>query len=201
MPGVHVVDEFTRESLADLVAYSIDADAVVTVLDKIVGWRGARPDFIRMDSGPELIAHALGTGAASPAPAPASYAVSGGNAALQEQLGMFRSAWLSCVGRHLGRKTRANDIHPVAPSACNGDCSTGRNLRMAGDDNAANQTDLLLRGILSILVANREEVDADSKSRQKTEVILASAGLDVRMIAEVMSKKIGAVRKAIQRAR
>ena len=56
---LHVVDEFTRESLADLVAYSIDADATVAVLDKIVGWRSRCPVFIRCDNGPELTANAL----------------------------------------------------------------------------------------------------------------------------------------------
>ena len=56
---LHVVDEFTRESLSDLVAYSIDADAVVALLDKLVGLRGTHPRFIRMDNGPELTANAL----------------------------------------------------------------------------------------------------------------------------------------------
>lgn len=56
---LHVVDEHTRESLADVVAYSIDADATVGVLDKIVGTRGASPRFIRCDNGPELTANAL----------------------------------------------------------------------------------------------------------------------------------------------
>lgn len=42
---LHVVDEFTRESLADLVAHSIDADATVNTLDKIAATRGF-PDFI-----------------------------------------------------------------------------------------------------------------------------------------------------------
>jgi putative transposase len=55
---LHVVDEFTRESLADVVAYSIDANATVATLDKIVGARGA-PAFVRCDNGPELTAHAL----------------------------------------------------------------------------------------------------------------------------------------------
>jgi putative transposase len=36
---LHVVDEFTRESLADLVDHSVDADATVACLDKIVGVR------------------------------------------------------------------------------------------------------------------------------------------------------------------
>jgi putative transposase len=56
---LHVVDEFTRESLADVVAYSIDADATVATLDKIVGERGVAPSFVRMDNGPELTANAL----------------------------------------------------------------------------------------------------------------------------------------------
>jgi len=56
---LHVVDEFTRESLADVVAYSIDADATVAVLDKIVGVRGTTPTFIRCDNGPELTASTL----------------------------------------------------------------------------------------------------------------------------------------------
>jgi putative transposase len=55
---LHVVDEFTRESLADLVEYSIDADATVACLDKIAGVRG-HPEFIRCDNGPELTANAL----------------------------------------------------------------------------------------------------------------------------------------------
>ena len=56
---LHVVDEYTRESLCDLVEHSIDADATVAALDKIVGRRGRHPDFVRCDNGPELTAHAL----------------------------------------------------------------------------------------------------------------------------------------------
>jgi putative transposase len=56
---LHVVDEFTRESLADVVDHSIDADATVAALDKVVGHRGRHPRFIRCDNGPELTAHAL----------------------------------------------------------------------------------------------------------------------------------------------
>lgn len=55
---LHVVDEHTRESLADVVAYSIDADATVAVLETIAGRRG-HPSFIRCDNGPELTANAL----------------------------------------------------------------------------------------------------------------------------------------------
>ncbi len=56
---LHVVDEFTRESLCDVVDHSIDADATVAALDKIVGARGTHPRFIRCDNGPELTANAL----------------------------------------------------------------------------------------------------------------------------------------------
>jgi putative transposase len=55
---LHVVDEYTRESLSDLAAYSIDADATVAVLDKIATGRGF-PEFVRCDNGPELTANAL----------------------------------------------------------------------------------------------------------------------------------------------
>ncbi|MDF2968132.1 MAG: transposase [Nocardioidaceae bacterium] len=53
------MDEHTRESLADVVAYSIDADTTVDVLDKIAADRGRYPRFIRCDNGPELTANAL----------------------------------------------------------------------------------------------------------------------------------------------
>ncbi len=56
---LHVVDEFTRESLADVVDHSIDADATVAALDKVVGLRGTPPEFVRCDNGPELTANAL----------------------------------------------------------------------------------------------------------------------------------------------
>ncbi len=56
---LHVVDEHTRESLADVVGFSIDADATVEVLDQIVAERGTHPDFVRCDNGPELTANAL----------------------------------------------------------------------------------------------------------------------------------------------
>lgn len=56
---LHVVDEHTRESLCDLVAYSIDADATVAALERIVVERGTCPEFIRCDNGPELTANAL----------------------------------------------------------------------------------------------------------------------------------------------
>jgi len=56
---LHVVDEHTRESLADIVAHAIDADATVDVLDKVAADRGRYPTFIRCDNGPELTANAV----------------------------------------------------------------------------------------------------------------------------------------------
>lgn len=56
---LHVTDEFTRESLCDLVAASITADATVAALDNIAVARSAHPTFIRCDNGPELTAVAL----------------------------------------------------------------------------------------------------------------------------------------------
>jgi putative transposase len=55
---LNIVDEFTRESLAMLVARSIDADQTVRELDQVAARRGA-PVHIRCDNGPELTAHAL----------------------------------------------------------------------------------------------------------------------------------------------
>ena len=55
---LNVVDEFTREALEMLVERSIDADTTVSVLERLVAERGA-PEYLRMDNGPELTAHAL----------------------------------------------------------------------------------------------------------------------------------------------
>ncbi len=55
---LNVVDEFTRESLVMLVERSIDADRVVSVLERLVAERGA-PEQLRMDNGPEMTADAL----------------------------------------------------------------------------------------------------------------------------------------------
>ena len=54
----NIVDEFTRESLVMLVERSIDADMVVATLERLVAKRGA-PEYLRMDNGPEMTAHAL----------------------------------------------------------------------------------------------------------------------------------------------
>jgi len=50
-----VVDEFTRECLAIMVARSIRASQVVETLQELVGIRGA-PEHMRSDNGPEFIA-------------------------------------------------------------------------------------------------------------------------------------------------
>jgi putative transposase len=53
-----IVDEFTRESLVMLVERNIDADRVVSELERLVAARVA-PEFLRSDNGPEMTAHAL----------------------------------------------------------------------------------------------------------------------------------------------
>jgi putative transposase len=55
---LNVIDEYTRECLAIDVARSIDADGVVTCLDRIAAQRGA-PAYVRFDQGPEFIAYAV----------------------------------------------------------------------------------------------------------------------------------------------
>jgi putative transposase len=54
----NIVDEFTREALVMLVARSIDADAVIAELERLIARHGA-PEHLRMDNGPEMTAHAL----------------------------------------------------------------------------------------------------------------------------------------------
>jgi putative transposase len=56
---LNVVDEYTREALAMLVARSIDADTTVAVLERLVAERGVAPEFLRCDNGTELTSHAL----------------------------------------------------------------------------------------------------------------------------------------------
>ncbi len=55
---LHVVDEHTREAPAIVVERTIDADEVVTVLERLAGRLGA-PSYIRMDNGPEMTANAI----------------------------------------------------------------------------------------------------------------------------------------------
>jgi putative transposase len=55
---LNVVDEYTRECPAIVVARSINADEVVATLDRLALQRGA-PAFVRFDNGPEFIAAAV----------------------------------------------------------------------------------------------------------------------------------------------
>lgn len=54
-----VVDNFTRESLAIEVDTSISGERVARVLDRVIAERGAQPEEIVMDNGPELTSRAL----------------------------------------------------------------------------------------------------------------------------------------------
>ena len=54
-----VVDTFTRESLAIEVDTSISGERVARVLDRVIAERGAQPQEIVMDNGPELTSRAL----------------------------------------------------------------------------------------------------------------------------------------------
>jgi putative transposase len=54
-----IVDTFTRESLAIEVDTSISGERVARVLDRVIGERGAQPDEIVMDNGPEMTSRAL----------------------------------------------------------------------------------------------------------------------------------------------
>src|ERR1700728_122455 len=56
---LNITDEFTKEALAIEVHRSITADHTVVVLESLVAAKGAAPEFIRMDNGPELTANAL----------------------------------------------------------------------------------------------------------------------------------------------
>jgi putative transposase len=56
---LNITDEFTKEALAIEVHRSITADDTVVVLESLVAAKGATPEFIRMDNGPELTANAL----------------------------------------------------------------------------------------------------------------------------------------------
>ncbi len=56
---LNVIDEFTRECPAIVVDYSIDADRVVGLLERLVIERGGPPAFVRFDNGPQFVAHAV----------------------------------------------------------------------------------------------------------------------------------------------
>jgi putative transposase len=54
-----VVDTFTRESLAIEVDTSISGERMARVLDQVIAERGAQPEEIVMDNGPEMTSRAL----------------------------------------------------------------------------------------------------------------------------------------------
>jgi len=56
---LNIIDEYTRECLAIVVDHSIDADAVVGTLTRLVIERGQTPAFVRFDNGPEFVSHAI----------------------------------------------------------------------------------------------------------------------------------------------
>jgi hypothetical protein len=103
---LHVVDEFTRESLSDLAAYSIDADATVAVLDMIASTRRGFPEFIRCDNGPELTANAL----------PDWCRFTGTGTSYIEAGSPWENPWVEGsrrAGRHPGRGTNQSATQPT----------------------------------------------------------------------------------------
>ena len=56
---LNVIDQFTRDCLVIEVDRSIEADRVVSVLDRLAIPRGGAPAFVRFDNGPEFVAHAV----------------------------------------------------------------------------------------------------------------------------------------------
>jgi tRNA(His) 5'-end guanylyltransferase len=58
-----------------------------------------------------------------------------------------------------------------------------------------------MRGVLALLVDERENRTKGDKSAEKTEILLAKAGVPIDGIAAVTGKKRDAVRMAISRAK
>lgn len=52
----NVIDDFNREALNLTIDTSLPSKRIIRELDKLIAWRGA-PEAIRMDNGPEFIAH------------------------------------------------------------------------------------------------------------------------------------------------
>jgi hypothetical protein len=72
---------------------------------------------------------------------------------------------------------------------------------MAKDSIPALSIEQSMGGVLALLVAEREERLNDGTEPQKTEAILAAAGVLPTQIAHLTGKKPDAVRKTIQRSR
>ncbi len=56
----NVIDDFNREALNITLDKSISSTRVIRELEKLISWRG-KPERLRVDNGPEFIAHALET--------------------------------------------------------------------------------------------------------------------------------------------
>jgi len=54
----NVIDDFNREALNITIAKSITSERVIMELEQLIVWRG-KPQCLRVDNGPEFIAHAL----------------------------------------------------------------------------------------------------------------------------------------------
>jgi transposase InsO family protein len=54
-----MIDEYTRESLLNIVDYSITAERLVTEIRRVIGRRQAVPAVLRCDNGPELVSNAV----------------------------------------------------------------------------------------------------------------------------------------------
>jgi putative transposase len=54
----NVIDDFNREALNITIAKSITCERVIMELEQLISWCG-RPQCLRVDNGPEFIAHAL----------------------------------------------------------------------------------------------------------------------------------------------
>lgn len=54
----NVIDDFNREALNITLGTSITSKRVIRELEKLIDWRG-KPSFLRVDNGPEFIAHEM----------------------------------------------------------------------------------------------------------------------------------------------
>ncbi len=54
----NVIDDFNREALNITIDTSLPAQRVIRELEQLIAWRG-KPERLRMDNGPEFIAHAM----------------------------------------------------------------------------------------------------------------------------------------------